>query len=211
MEKATFPQASQVLKLQVLKLIDDQNPTSEQLQELIGSGFFCDYFEAKRRGKKITREMQREAFGLEPLLVVYKVVVDYDISLAEMIEAGGYDWVNDDITAEHFPLKSEGKWEVEITLLHFNRFISSDVAIEEADPVILLPELLALGARYPELQKQFPVVALGSVWQYRSGYHAVPYLWGAGSKCGLVLGLFENDWDPDFRFAVARKRRRLEV
>ena len=58
--KATFPQASQVLKL-----IDDQNPTSEQLQELIGSGIFCDYFEAKRRGKKITRKMQRKAFGLE--------------------------------------------------------------------------------------------------------------------------------------------------
>lgn len=205
MEKATFPQASQVLKL-----IDDQDPSNEDLQAFIGSGLICDFFEAKRRGKKISRDDTRKAFGIEPILAVYKVVVDFGISLAEMIKAGNYDYINDDITSEHFPIKGEGKWEVEIALLHFNSFIASDEAIKKADdPVILLPELLALGAQYPELQKQFPIVALGSVWQDRGGHRYVPDLWRDGVERRLYLFLFERDWLPDYRFAVARKRQPL--
>ncbi len=73
MAKATFPQASQVLKL-----IDDQDPSNEDLQAFIGSGLICDFFEAKRRGKKITREMQRKAFGLE--------VIELQVKILELVE-----------------------------------------------------------------------------------------------------------------------------
>ena len=68
-----------------------------------------------------------------------------------------------------------------------------------------LPELLSLGASQPELQRQFPIVAPGSVWQYRYSDRYVPYLWNDGVKRYLHLHLFAYDWYPVCRFAVARK------
>ena len=203
-EKATFSQG-----FHVQKLINDQNPTVDELQALIESGVIACYFEAKRLGKPTDSNAMRKAFGLEPFLAVYKVVVDYyNLSLAQMIEAGKYYWVNDDITAEHFPVKGESK-QVEITLLHFDRYISSDEAVKEIDKMgyrpATLPELLALGASQPELQRQFPIVALGSVWQGRYGDRYVPYLWDDGSGRYLDLDWFDDGWNPGDRFAVVRK------
>jgi hypothetical protein len=56
-----------------------------------------------------------------PITLTYKVLVDYAKTLSEMIEAGSYDWVNDDITQDHFPVQGEGSQEVEAVLFHFNK------------------------------------------------------------------------------------------
>ena len=99
---------------------------------------------------------------------IYDIVVDYNRSLNAMIKAGKYDWVRDDINTKHFPLKGKGKHELKAVLLHFNRYIEFDDAIAEMDRQGYRPgnieELLALGEQYPDLQKRFPIVALGSVW-----------------------------------------------
>ena len=141
--------------------------------------------------------------------VVGKVLVDYAKPLKEMIQAGKYNWVNDNITSGHFPTTGTGQKEVEIMLFHFNRPISSDDAIAEmekagyrpADP----PEILALGVKYPELQKQFPIVALGSPWWYPDGDRSVLYLDWLISGRRLDLILFEADWYEDYRFAAVCK------
>lgn len=68
----------------------------------------------------------------------------------------------------------------------------------------LIEDLLALGAEYPELQKQFPIVALGSVWQDPGGRRRVPYLrWDGGGR-DLDLYWFGDDWDERWRFAAVR-------
>ncbi len=54
----------------------------------------------------------------------YRVVVDYDKSLADMIAAGPYDWTDSwevrEFIAEHFPVSGEGQKKVELQLVHLN-------------------------------------------------------------------------------------------
>ena len=140
----------------------------------------------------------------------FKVLVDYTKPLKEMIVAGKYDWVNGDITQERFPIKGTGQKEVEVTLFHFNKTITSDQVISEMDKAGYRParleELLALGVSQPELQKQFPVVAVGSVWRRNPGGHRnVPYLhWFSAERC-LGLYWFEGGWGGHWRFAAVCK------
>lgn len=138
----------------------------------------------------------------------FRVLVDYSKSLAEMIQAGHYDWKNDDITQDHFPIKGSGQQEVEVVLFHFGRNISSDDAIAEMKKAGYRPakieELLALGASQPELQKQYPIVGLGSVWQIPYGDRSVPFLIRRGARRFLYLLWFGRDWDESCRFAAVR-------
>jgi hypothetical protein len=139
---------------------------------------------------------------------IFKVVVNYAQSLEEMIKAGEYDWVNNNITSDHFSIKGTGQKEMEIILFHFNRIISSDAAIAEMAKAgyrpVQVEELLALGAKEKELQKQFPIVALGSVWRSSDGNRGVLYLDWGGVERDLNLGLFGSDWDGNYRFAAVR-------
>ena len=140
---------------------------------------------------------------------VYPITINYDLSLAEMIVAGQYGWVNDDITADHFPIQGEGQVEVGVELVHFNRSMESDDVLKEMDKAGLRPatlaELLAFGAKYPKKQKEFPIIALGSVWQDLFGYRSVPALWSDGVRRDLALDCFEFRWSEYFRFAAVRK------
>ncbi len=140
---------------------------------------------------------------------VFSVTVDYAQSLANMVRAGNYDWVNSDITEKHFPVKGEGKTEKELHLVHLNRAISSDDAVRELDKMGYAPakieDLLALGASYPELQRQFPIVALGSVWRRLLGHRHVPCLWSYTAERYLRLHWLEGDWREDHRFLAVRK------
>ncbi len=141
----------------------------------------------------------------------FKVLVDCTKSLAEMVSAGKYNWVNNDITQDHFPISGQDQKEVEVILFHFNRAISSEDAISEMGKVGFRPatieELLALGVSQPELQKQFPIVALGSVWQHPSGHHYVPFLGWAVVGRSLDLFWFDYGWCKNlgYRFVVLRK------
>jgi hypothetical protein len=140
----------------------------------------------------------------------YRVIVNYGQNLDQMIEAGHYDYVNYDITVTNFPFKKKGMAEVSIKLVHFNRSIGSEEAIGELKKMGLrpatLPELLAFGAKYPRVQCQFPIAALGSVWQGGYGLGGVPYLWGsyAGER-RLDLTSVQGRWDWNYRFAAVRK------
>ncbi|PIR72123.1 MAG: hypothetical protein COU42_02245 [Candidatus Nealsonbacteria bacterium CG10_big_fil_rev_8_21_14_0_10_36_24] len=137
------------------------------------------------------------------------VIVDYSQTLAQMIKAGNYGWVNNDITQEHFPIAGSGKQEEEIVLFCFGKNISSGDAIAEMEKQGFRParieELLALGAAYPGLQKQFPIVALGSVWQDPVSSRLVPYLNWFSDERLLHLLWFEGGWGGDWRFAAVRK------
>ncbi len=143
-------------------------------------------------------------------LFFYKVTVDYKQTVIQMIQAGKYDWINDDITAERFPIQGEGEKEVEVTLFHFGWKISSETAISAMDKAGYRPatieELLALGSSHPRLQGQFPVMALGSAWQDSDRGRCIPCLdWGSSGR-SLGLRWFEtSDWREYCRFAAVRK------
>lgn len=141
----------------------------------------------------------------------FRIVVDYLQPLSGMIGDGHYDWIDPDIIAEHFTVSGEGKKEVEIVLFYFNEAIDDfQEVIAEMKKAGYRPaqieELLALGASQPDLQKQFPIIALGSVWQNPlCGTRDVPYLDWDDVRRLLSLNWFEDDWDGGARFAAVRK------
>jgi hypothetical protein len=81
--------------------------------------------------------------------------------------------------------------EIKFKLFCFNPDISPQDAISEMDKVAYRPanlmELLALGAAYPELQRQFLIIAPGSIWPATGGSHFVTGLSVCGSKRWLLL------------------------
>ena len=140
------------------------------------------------------------------------LTVDYSRTVQEMINAGNYEWINSDITAKHFPLPTElngKKVPVSTKLFHFNRSISSKDAIAEMDKAgyrpATLAELLALGEAHPELQREFPIVALGSVWRVAYVNRNVPVLSFDDYRRRLILVWFGHGWGGRCRFLGVRK------
>jgi len=141
----------------------------------------------------------------------YKVVVDYGKSLAQMIEAGDYGWFNDSINDKNFPLQGVGQHEVELVLVHLNRNATTKEVLEYLDNQGLIPakieHLLAFGVAYPEIQKEFPVVALGSVWVGVNGSRNYPCLDCDDDQRKLDLIWYGGDypWGGTCRFLALRK------
>lgn len=132
-----------------------------------------------------------------------------NLSLADRIARGEYDRVNSDITEEHFPTVIPADYDAEYKLFHFNRPIGSEAAIAEMEDERFRPgtlaELLVLGETQPELQKQFPIIALGSLWRLSGGDRGVPGLYGLGHRRELLLYWFGGGWGGHYRFLAVRK------
>ena len=139
----------------------------------------------------------------------YPLSVNYGMSVEDAVALGRYDWANSDITSKSFSTKRTGKAELTIELVHFNRAISTEDALRELDRMGMrsaeLHKLLAFGEKYPDVQREFPIVALGSVRQGRDGHRFVPCLDGNGSGRDLRLHWIEGDWSDFYRFAAVRK------
>jgi len=200
MSTASFKQA-----LHALTLISQKDPTLEGLNSLYQSGLLSDLLEADP--SKVNREELRKSLGLTPLELL--IVVNYGQPLNAMIVEGSYDWVNDDITAERFPIVGEGRVELKAHLIHFNRVIGSDDVEKELEKMGKRPgkieELLAFGRTYPEMQRKFPILALGSVARIR-GVRFVPYLSKDGSERELDLDWRDSGgWDEYCRFLAFDK------
>jgi len=158
----------------------------------------------KRAEKKRAEKPKKRSFSAKKK--VFPVIVDYSKSLAEMIRAGNYDWVNSNITVKHFPIQGQGQVELDIELVHYDRAMSSEDVIHDLDqrglrPATLL-ELLAFGAKYPEKQREFPIVALGSVWRYCRGDRCVVSLRSFDFGRGLDLHCWAGRWVGRYRFAA---------
>lgn len=149
-------------------------------------------------------------------ITTYRLIVDYTQNLSDMVKRGKYDWVNGDITEKNFPCAKSGSENVSVEILHlkrhFNLGISSNAAVAEMDRLGYRPatieELLAFGAANPEIQRQFPIVALGSTC-VPDGYHSVACLYGdkGGSERERHLNLhwWRGGWVDSDRFLAVRK------
>ncbi|MBW2579011.1 MAG: hypothetical protein JRE38_13255 [Deltaproteobacteria bacterium] len=139
----------------------------------------------------------------------HPVIVDYGQTLEQMVGAGKYDWANSDITQEHFSVSGNGKAERPLELVHFNREMTTDQALEELDKQDFRPatieELLAFGATYLEIQREFPIVELGSVWRDQRGMRRAAYLHREGPRRSLHLYWIESNWYGSYRFLAVRK------
>ncbi len=156
--------------------------------------------------------------GISWAAETYLATVRYDRSLGEMLRSGEFNWVNDELKPENFPVNGQGVAEVEIELVpppflvDVQSIIDSDQAIRELESRGLrpatLPELLTLGAQHRDLQLAYTLVALGSEWTTANGHRAVPALWGvAGVRVVELFGRGVLGWRKNIRFAGVRIRK----
>lgn len=137
----------------------------------------------------------------------FPITVDYGRNIQEMVK-GRYSksW----ITCEHFPSKRNGTVEVVVEIVHFNYSLSTEDLFREFSRIGCRPvepiELLFLGKKYHHVQWEFPIVALGSVWQSSDGDRRVVYFPKGGLKCGPGLYFIQGNWDESWRFAVVREQ-----
>ncbi len=139
----------------------------------------------------------------------FPLSVNYDLPLAEAVNAGNYAGVNSSITSQNFPSTRHGQTQLEIVLVRYDRRMTSEEVLGALDKEGLrpaeLPEFLAFGAEYPEVQRQFSIVGLGSVWKDRKGYRNVPCLYEASEARYLDLHWWDDGWYSFSRFAAIRK------
>src|SRR3990167_9220527 len=124
-------------------------------------------------------------------------------TLKQLIKDGKFNYVNSDITEEHFPSeKIRGK----VKIFPFDRSISSKDAVKEMAKEGYEPANIYELLEYAEKDwngKEL-VFALGSVWHYR-GVRFVAFLWDDSGRRSLNLDWFGDDWSSRYRFAVVYK------
>lgn len=136
------------------------------------------------------------------------ITVVSNLTLEQRIALGKYGWRNSDINEKRSPhdVATIGEWEYD--LYHPNRDISSEDAVVGAEVdgwiVAKAEHLLSFGESFPEEQRKYPIIALGSVCGVGDGRHVLG-LWVDGSGRRLVLRCWSDDWDSRVRFLRVRK------
>lgn len=154
--------------------------------------------------RKLRKELAKKLVG-NTAINVYQINVSGKIN--DAVKVGNYDWSNNDVNDQHF--QADQSHGVEITLRHFDKAMNTDAVLKALDAEGLRPatisELLALGIQFPELQRQFPIIALGSFWRDSFAYRHVGCLRSDGGERRLSLYWFSFDWNDCWRFAAVRK------
>jgi hypothetical protein len=123
---------------------------------------------------------------------LYEITVDYSRRLDEMILAGRYDFVSNDIMCGRFCLAGRGKQTSEAHLVHFDRG-----TIEKDMQVCLrrlglrhgaIEEVLAFGELYPDVQREFPTIGLASIFKTH-GLFCAPCIQGSLKSRELRLAI----------------------
>lgn len=150
-----------------------------------------------------------EARAEQVSISTFSLKVNYDLSVGSLVAHGKYDWKSNNITSKNFPTTRKGEVDLTIELVHFNKVLTTEEVIAELNKKGLRPaklhELLSFGEKYPEEQGKYPVIALGSVWQYRRARWLVPYLHGDVYVRILGLVYFGHKWDAHSRFLAVRE------
>jgi hypothetical protein len=153
------------------------------------------------------------------------VTVDYNMSLKSMIWAGEYNQCFPGyIFTEPFLVEGSGTKEVNLHLVHLNQVATQRQVLAQLDKLGLKPakieHLLALGAKYPELQLAFPIAAICTVrnnwWLFRGKpYYLAACLrsfHGPGGNKWRSIGTFDasgptwnEGWPPEYRFLAIEK------
>ncbi len=140
---------------------------------------------------------------------VYPVKVDHSLSFDQMVEAGKYDEVSEGASAREYPIvPTSGVSEVGIRLFCFFReYLTTQQVVRRMKQrgyrPATVPELLALGAAYPELQLGGDIVELGTLDITDEEDLGILVL-GKTDNFGRELShdAWDSEWDSSSRFAA---------
>jgi hypothetical protein len=96
----------------------------------------------------------------------YTVQVDYAQAISDSLRAADFTWVNPQVNAANFPESMSGSATLTAQLVPFDAGMSVDNFTKAQAAAGFRPatldELLAFGKANPQLQKDEPIIALGS-------------------------------------------------
>jgi hypothetical protein len=163
------------------------------------------------QNQKDLKRVLAEALMPKAMRKTYKVVVDYSKSLVEMIKLGNYGLVDDNIKFKNFSIQGVGRDEEDLVLVYLGRDATTKEVLEHLVSLGLeaaaIEHLLAFGAKYPDVQRKFPVICLGSSFVNDRGNRLVPCLLGHDSSRLLSLDNNRDDrrWAAPCRFLAVHK------
>jgi hypothetical protein len=139
----------------------------------------------------------------------FQLVISGNRTTEEVVKAGKYNWSNDDVNSQNFPMRSErGHGKIEI--IDFGREITSEEALVEAKKLGLerpdYEDALFFGEQFPEKQRERPIVFLHEPWQNPHRILHVLVLLGDSLRRKLDLVWFDDGWHRGCVFAFARKK-----
>lgn len=154
-------------------------------------------------------KVMQKAWGLP----TYAITVDYSQTVEQMVAALRCDGhINSNINTANFgkeiAVKKGAKEDLKVVLFHLNRAATSGEVLAEMEKKGLhsatAAELLTFGAQYPDIQREFPIVSLGSSCVLR-GDRQVASLWSNASRRSLNLHYFGPRWPAHYRFLAVSK------
>lgn len=156
--------------------------------------------------------MSRNEHGL--FNKIFEVTVDYSKSVKDMVTIGNYWRVEHQITDQNFPIVGSGKAKFNTEIVRFDKRLSSEEILSRFKARNLSPAkieiLLAFAASYPEEERDYIIVALGSVWKRKDNVLAIAYLSSGKSGWWLRPYYFENVWfEQDCFLAVHEPAKAL--
>ena len=137
----------------------------------------------------------------------------------DVVAAGKYDWTNDLIKNQNFPMRPRFEGMVEIEFLEFDYGPTSEQVFAEAKRRNKLStgytlerpqheDALLFGEQHPEEQRKNPIVFLHVPWQDFDSGSSVIVLRESASGRDLELDWFDSGrWGRGCRFAFVRKSR----
>ncbi len=141
---------------------------------------------------------------------VFSVICEGSYKASELVARGNYDWANDWITDERFPIQKHAPVSRTIELVKFINHdpTSEEVLAEFARRGLERPtyeDALYFGIQYPEEQRKRPVVFLHEPVLLPDDYRGVLVLRGYAGRRSLSLYWFGDHWGRDYAFAGVRK------
>lgn len=143
---------------------------------------------------------------------VFRVTVDYGLTIAQAIQEVNCDWVNSDINDQNFSVLKMGEERSTFVYVRFDRVATTVEVLEYMKQNNLVPadikQLLAFGKQNPDEQRKYPIVELGSGWLSSAGDRHVAYLSVDDGKRKLNLlpwGTPGGQWVECYRFLAIFK------
>jgi len=157
-----------------------QTDDNKEIQTLIPEFDFGEEIVVYQPSSKLKKRDAGKAGVVDPQVSLdtnneFLVTINYDLSLAEMIQFVNYDQTAPEITEEHFPIEASGTVQIPMIVVDFGCPVETDEAIKALSRNGLrpatLPELIAFDAQ--NTGGDYLIVALGSRWRRPEGFRCV--------------------------------------
>lgn len=126
-----------------------------------------------------------------------------------MIKAGNYDKVSNDVQEKLFPFERRNTEDVNLNLIKFGASMTTKEIFGLYQTYNLLtanaPELLALGARYPNKQMSRTIIALDNSWKLVLGNSIITNPKKFAVLRTLTVCKYTNKWDKHTKFLAVSK------